>query len=904
MKAILVGGGPVGCLLAIGLRRRGFDVVIYEKCGEPRHDRPKRDHSFNLTLSLRGLEALSPELRQQLYRDGVRLCQRVIHHLDGTVSAQPYGTSDEHHLLSIPRRVLHGSLREAAASAGAELRFGHECIRADPARPAATFAEGSVIHEVCGDLLVGCDGANSTIRQELVQRGSISAAVERSDYGYVELELPALTGPEGFHIWPRGDFMLIAQPNADGTHTTTLFLPIAAFARLREQDAVERFFRQQFPDLAGAGALLARQFHLGPPSALKSVRCFPFHDGRTVLIGDAAHAMLPFYGQGINCSFEDVRVLLELIDSTEAPLSAFTAARSRPCAVIAELSEKNLHELARETTDRRFRARASIERELHRRDPQAFVPLYCMMAFSTIPYDQGAAMCLRQRRRLDALCRRFDVETEGERIIEAYLLAEREPFAGSRLQLTVQQARDLLDLARDHVLAHEADLAAGKFPASYVADSVHVAAYEQGRLVSAALREDEPPRQGAEPGALLGEIFDRAIACGTVHPHPGFMAHIPSGGLLQGAVGDFIARAVNRFAGVWIAAPGLIRIESNVIRWFCTLLGYGPESFGYLTTSGSIANMMGLVCARGGDVVYASEQAHFSILKAARLLGIAHVRTIPVTSGYAMNVAELGKAIAADRAAGLRPRCVVATAGTTNTGAIDDLRAIGSLCRAQEIPLHVDACFGGFYRMTARGRMALEGIEEAASIAIDAHKSLFLPHGSSALLVRQRNTLREAFEVPDAAYLPGFSSDPELIDFCNHGPELSREIRGLTAWLPLKLHGIPAFERALDETLDLAHELAEELDRIDPVAVVRRHPIHLPVVPFRLRDGDDAQTQRLCNMICSYGRVYVTTTTLPGEGLVIRACILNHRTDRETVHRLVEDVEIALEECGRERKRP
>lgn len=895
MKAILVGGGPVGCLLAIGLRRRRFEVVVYEKGDDPRHNRTNRNHSFNLTLSLRGLEALDPQMRECLYAHGVRLPQRVIHHADGTVSCQPYGISAEHHLLSIPRRVLHASLLEEAERLGAEFRFRHECVRADPRRPAATFAAGSMIHEAFGDLLFGCDGANSVVRQELVQRGAISATVEQSDYGYVELGLPAVTGPPGFHIWPRGDFMLIAQPNVDRTYTTTLFLPFVSFARLRSHDDVQRLFALHFPDLPEAVPSLANQFHAGPPAPLKTVRCHPFHRERAVLIGDAAHTMLPFYGQGINCSFEDVRVFLEIFDAgTGNPLAAFTERRSAACEAIAELSKANLSELTTRTVDARFQARARIEQELYRRYPEKFVPLYCAMAFSTVPYDEGVARDQRQRRLLDALCERFDVEADAERIVEEYASVPDEPPAESELQLNPAQARELLELTMARVLAYEVDLAAGKYPASHVHDSVHAGAYEHGRRLSTELREDDIPRTRMEPAALLSEIFDRAIDAGTIHPHPGFMAHIPSGGLLQGAVGDFIARALNRFAGVWIAAPGMIRIESNVIRWFCTLLGYGPRAFGYLTTSGSIANMMGLICAPSGDAIYASEEAHFSVRKAARLIGINHLRVVQVNSDYTMDVAELEKMIAADRAAGLRPRCVVATAGTTNTGAIDDLHAIAALCRREKIPLHVDACFGGFYRMTTRGRAAMAGIEEADSIAVDAHKSLFLPHGLSALLVKDRDTLRAAFEVPGAAYLPGMTSDLELVDFCNYGPELSREIRGLTAWLPLKMHGIAAFEHALDETLDLARELAAQLDRIEPLAVVRKHPLHLPVVTFRMRDGGDDATQRLCETICSYGRVYVTTTTLRDVGLVIRVCILNHRTNRFTVAGLVDDVRTAL----------
>jgi glutamate/tyrosine decarboxylase-like PLP-dependent enzyme len=263
-----------------------------------------------------------------------------------------------------------------------------------------------------------------------------------------------------------------------------------------------------------------------------------------------------------------------------------------------------------------------------------------------------------------------------------------------------------------------------------------------------------------------------------------------------------------------------------------------------------------------------------------------------------MDVDELVRRIESDRAIGLRPACVIATAGTTNTGAIDDLAGLVAVCKKQGVWLHVDACFGGFFRITARGRAALRGIEDADSIAVDAHKSLFLPHGNSALLVRDGAKLRATFEIPDAAYLPGTPLEPDLVDFCNFGLELSRPIRGLAAWLPLKMHGIAAFERCLDQKCDLARYLAAELERIPSVEVVKKHPLHLPVVVFRLRmpDGPDQArfNQQLCEIVCSKGHTYVTTTLLPGCGVVVRACILNHRTDRATVDELVADVRWAI----------
>jgi glutamate/tyrosine decarboxylase-like PLP-dependent enzyme len=483
-------------------------------------------------------------------------------------------------------------------------------------------------------------------------------------------------------------------------------------------------------------------------------------------------------------------------------------------------------------------------------------------------------------------------------------------LSGAELNLSPAQMKELMDVVATYIVRYQTDVLEGRYPATYVHDSSNAVGYEQGKQLAAALREPDVPEVGTELQVLLEQLFDSAMACGTMHPHPGFMGHVPCGGLFQGAVGAFIARAVNRFAGVWVAAPGLIELECNVIRWFCRMLGYGEDAFGYLTTGGSIANLMGMLCGRykseesgdGRPVVYTSAQAHYSVAKAARMIGISTLRVIETYPDCSMNVEMLAECIERDRAQGLSPACVVATAGTTNTGAIDDLVRIAAVCRARDVWLHADACFGGFFRITQRGRTALAGIEEADSIAVDAHKSLFLPHGSSALLVKDRARLKAAFEIPGAPYVAGLSDERHLIDFCNYGPELSREIRGLTAWLPLKLHGIRAFERCLDEKLDLAEYLAEQLTRLDGIRVVALHPRHLPVVIFKLHGADraagndDALNQRLCELICARGNAYLTTTKVAGHGVVLRVCILHVRTDAAVVNRLLADVQLCIRE--------
>ncbi|GAA4832497.1 hypothetical protein GCM10025787_09790 [Saccharopolyspora rosea] len=959
-KAIVVGAGPIGCLVAVELRKRRFDVEVYERGEFPRLG-VRRGHSFNLTLTSRGLGTLDDELVELCYGTGIPLPQRVIHHADGEISFQPYGTDGDHHLLSIPRHALHQVLLDRAVEAGARFFFGRECLTVDPFRGSVAVAGGDGdVRTSTADIVIGCDGANSTVRHQLAARSRARMEVEQRyiPHGYVELALPPAPDGEhalrralrtadsppsdqhGLHVWPRGDFVLIAQPNQDRSYTATLFMPLdrpdgdrsPSFAALSTADAMSDLLTEHFPDVVN---LLPRitDDQLARPSALKTVHCFPYHCGRAVLVGDAAHTMPPFYGQGINCSFEDVHALLGIIDA-HAPdfsddaevarmLAAFSEARRGPGKTILDLSVRNLHELAAHTDDPSFHARKDLERRLHLSHPDKFVPLYQMVAFTDIPYDEAARRDEAQQRLLDELCAAHDVEAEADVIAAAYAdrweaergatpvrATERAAAPASRgLALNPRARKDMVHAVVDRVLRYQDDLASGKYPASYPAEPGRAGPAPDGE---APPGRGELPENGTELEFLLSEIFDAASTSGMVHSHPGFLSHIPSGGLLQSSLGDFIGRVLNRFVAVWAATPGFAHIESTVIRWFCTMLGYGEGSFGYLTTGGSLANLMALHCAldhsagerRSEATVYVSAAGHFSVEKAARIVGVPRrrVRAVRTRPDDTIDVDDLRRRIEDDRRAGLVPGCAVATAGTTNSGAIDDLPSIVRLCREQGVWAHVDGCFGGFFRITRRGREMLAGIEEADSVSVDAHKSLFLPHGTSALLVRDQATLRRAFEVPGAEYIPELGQDDARVDLCDYGPELTREIRGLGAWLPIKLHGIRAFEAELDAVLDLADELAERLRAIGDVQVMPRDTPHLPVVNFRL-DGADVWTERLCELVCSRGHVHVSTSRLPDAGTVVRACVLQPQTDRAVIDRFLADVTWSIDRINEERGR-
>jgi aromatic-L-amino-acid decarboxylase len=262
---------------------------------------------------------------------------------------------------------------------------------------------------------------------------------------------------------------------------------------------------------------------------------------------------------------------------------------------------------------------------------------------------------------------------------------------------------------------------------------------------------------------------------------------------------------------------------------------------------------------------------------------MANVRNVPVLPSLRVDPDAMWRMIAEDRATGLRPFLVVASAGTTNTGAIDPIDACAELCAAEGLWLHVDAAYGGFFQLTDRGRERFAGIERADSITLDPHKGMFLPYGTGGLVVREGRALRDAHFV-GAAYLQDLAADAEIPNFTEYSAELSRDFRGLRVWFPLKLHGVSAFREALDEKLDLAQLLYEGLKAI-PELELPWEP-DLTVVPFRLRDGDDEANRRLLDAINASKRVFLSSTIVEGR-FTIRACILSHRTHRDRIEECI-----------------
>ncbi len=475
------------------------------------------------------------------------------------------------------------------------------------------------------------------------------------------------------------------------------------------------------------------------------------------------------------------------------------------------------------------------------------------------------------------------------------------------LEPGADEMRRMVDQAMERIVAHVASL-----------PDQPAAEYEGGREVARSLAEPLP-ETGTAYGDLLDLLFDRAVPCSYNTAGPGYLAYIPAGGLFHSAVADLISSAVNRYVGVWVAAPGLVQLEANVVRWLCEIVGYPRSGGGVLTSGGSIANLTALVTARserlGEDfldgTLYASDQVHHSVGKAAGLAGLPrrNVRQVPSDGAFRLRLDELEGRIADDRSRGRRPFLIVASAGTTNTGAVDDLEALAEIARREEMWLHVDAAYGGLFALTERGRKALRGIERADSVTLDPHKSLFLPYGTGALLARDPGALGRTHGT-GADYMPAMQDDPDLVDFCELSPELSRGFRGLRAWLPIKMHGIDVFRQALDEKLDLARWAAAELRRIPEVEVLAEPALSLVV--FRLRppglDGDqrNALNRDFLARINHRQRIFLTPTTLSGGRFVLRICVLSFRTHRRRMEMGMKDIRAAAAEvlAGRTGARP
>jgi kynurenine 3-monooxygenase len=423
----IVGAGLAGALLAVLLARRGFKVTLYERRPDPRDTTAERGRSINLALAARGIRALEhagvmDRIRPLL----IPMRGRMVHDASGSVSLQSYGQREHEVIYSVGRaahnRVL---IEEAARYDSVEMRFDHTCTGVDPEQNLLRFHDPKQNREFAVPLAptIATDGAGSAVRVSLARAHRVTVREDWLDHDYKELTIPPARGgrhmldANSLHIWPRGGFMLIALPNTDGSFTATLFLARKgpnSFEKLTSSTAVSELFRREFADVVSVIPDLAKDFAAHPQGQLGTVHLTPWHlDGSVLLLGDAAHAIVPFHGQGMNAAFEDCSVLDTLLDRHNNWESLFTQlARSRrpDTTAIAEMALENYTEMRDTVLDAGFVRRKALAMELERRFPDRFIPRYSMVMFHPeIPYSEAQRRGALQARIL------MELDTSGVR---------------------------------------------------------------------------------------------------------------------------------------------------------------------------------------------------------------------------------------------------------------------------------------------------------------------------------------------------------------------------------------------------------------------------------------------------------------------------------------------------------
>jgi len=409
---------------------------------------------------------------------------------------------------------------------------------------------------------------------------------------------------------------------------------------------------------------------------------------------------------------------------------------------------------------------------------------------------------------------------------------------------------------------------------------------------------------GEQPSDLnsLLEILRTAVDLEGINPASGgHMAYIPGGGIYPSALGDYLADVFNRYAGVSFGSPGGVKMEQQLVRWMCGLVGYPEAAGGDLTSGGSIANLTAIVTARDtmgirareveDSCVYMTAQAHHCVAKSLRAAGLGECqkRLVPMDERFRMNVSELERMVCRDRQSGLRPWLIVASAGTTDTGAVDPVSSLASLAEKYAMWLHVDAAYGGFFMLCEEGRAVIQGLDKAHSIVLDPHKGMFLPYGSGAVLVRDVTWLARS-QAYDADYMQDIKATEAEGEYspADLSLELSRPFRGLRFWLPVKLFGLAPFRAALEEKIWLARYFYQQLGKAAGWEMGAAP--ELSVVTFRYvpRHGNANEfNQRLVEAVQEDGKVIISSTQIDGN-FVLRLAVLHFRSHLEQINYLLD----------------
>lgn len=455
----IVGAGLVGSLLAIFLARKGHRVRIFERRPDMRREAMSAGRSINLALSDRGIRALRQVgIMEEIRKIAIPMHGRFIHNADGSQHFQPYGKEGQF-INSVSRAELNKKLMDLAEEHGAEIYFNHRCRSIDwatntisfdandPGTPTADATQPASFPSHQGsDLVFGADGAYSAARlQHQLQHDRFQYQQYYIDFGYKELNIPPAVG-DGFqlekhalHIWPRGNYMLIALPNMDGSFTCTLFFPFEgepSFASLHTPADLRSFFQKTFADAVALMPTLEYDFFTNPTSSLVTVKCYPWIRGdQFALIGDAAHAIVPFFGQGMNCGFEDCSVLSELMDEYgddwSTILNQFQELRKPDADAIAEMALNNFIEMRDKVADPKFLLQKKIEARLHEKFPDKWIPAYSQVTFSPgIRYSEALErgrrqeLIMRDVMRLPGIEQKWESEEVEELVLQHLTRAE------------------------------------------------------------------------------------------------------------------------------------------------------------------------------------------------------------------------------------------------------------------------------------------------------------------------------------------------------------------------------------------------------------------------------------------------------------------------------------------------
>ena len=430
-KITLIGAGLTGPLLATYLTQHGYEVDIYERRSDMRKETISAGRSINLAMSVRGIQALKEVgIYEKIKPLTIPMKGRMIHGLNGSTHLQPYGQKEEEVIYSVSRATLNMELMSLAEETGKiRIYFNQKCTHVDLDKK-----RFNILNESTGEesdhsfqLIIGVDGSASAVRNSMVDRGEIQFTDKPLGHGYKELTIPpSETGefqlePNALHIWPRGKFMLIALPNMDRSFTCTLFFPMegeTSFATVNSKEKIISLFEAYFPDSISILNRLTEEYRTNPTGILGSVYCDPWHLGDSaVLLGDAAHAVVPFFGQGMNASFQDCTVLNGLMiehgDDWKTILNEFSQLHVKNGHAIANMALENYIEMRDKVNDSQYRIRRKLELALENQFPDRFIPRYSMVSFHQIPYSKVYQRGNLQLKIIEAL---LDLDPNGKTI--------------------------------------------------------------------------------------------------------------------------------------------------------------------------------------------------------------------------------------------------------------------------------------------------------------------------------------------------------------------------------------------------------------------------------------------------------------------------------------------------------